>query len=88
MQSAQYVDCSGRSISYYSQRSPTKPSDARPLTFLLLQLAKSVGVEGSYELAAYINDEATTAEGIEQTLIVLFLLQERKDKSVARILHS
>ena len=50
-------------------------SKDKPLTFLLLQPSESLGIEGSYELAAYINDDATTADGIERASVLIFLLQ-------------
>lgn len=59
---------------------PYKVSDKQPLTFLLLQPSENFGGEGSYELAAYLNDEATTVDGIEHGSILMFLLQDRRGR--------
>jgi hypothetical protein len=59
---------------------PYKASDKQPLTFLLLQPPESFGVERSYELAAYLNDEAMTVDGIEHGSVLIFLLQDRRGR--------
>jgi len=59
---------------------PYEVRDQQPLTFLLLQPPESLGVERSYELAAYLNDDATTLDGIEHGSVLIFLLQDRKGR--------
>ena len=51
------------------------PDADTPLSYLLLQPSTSLKVERSYELGAYLNDDITEIDGIEQTTINLFLLQ-------------
>ena len=59
---------------------PYTASDKQPLTSLLLQPPESFGVERSYELAAYLNDKATTVDGIEHGSVLIFLLQDRRGR--------
>jgi hypothetical protein len=59
---------------------PYEASEKQPLTFLLLQPPENFGVERSYELAAYLDDKATTVDGIEHGSVLIFLLQDRRGK--------
>ena len=65
---------------------PYKASDKQPLTFLLLQPPENLGVERSYELAAYLDSKATTVDGIEHGSVLIFLLQDRQGRLNMRVI--
>ena len=52
-----------------------KLSEDKPLTILHLQPPESAGIKGSYGLVAYINENTTTADGIDKAPALIFLLQ-------------
>lgn len=63
-------------------RSITPPAGEESVTYLLLFPAEALTINGAFELGATFNTDLTRINGIDNTKVLIYVLQEPQGKSM------